>query len=119
MRAISILALSNDAIRAAVIADPYSAHPTIKHFQVFPLPNGTVVDGEVVDETTVKGLLETLVKRFKYPREDTALLYSSRRMVFREADFPYMALDDLRATLPFQAKSMIPLPAEELSLIHI
>lgn len=113
MRAISILALSNDAIRAAVIADPYSAHPTIKHFQVFPLPNGTVVDGEVVDETTVKGLLETLVKRFKYPREDTALLYSSRRMVFREADFPYMALDDLRATLPFQAKSMIPLPAEE------
>ena len=48
MRAISILALSNDAIRAAVIADPYSAHPTIKHFQVFPLPNGTVVDGEVV-----------------------------------------------------------------------
>ena len=65
MRAISILALSNDAIRAAVIADPYSAHPTIKHFQVFPLPNGTVVDGEVVDETTVKGLLETLVKRFR------------------------------------------------------
>ena len=113
MRAISILALSNDAIRAAVIADPYSTHPTIKHFRVFPLPNGTVVDGEVVDETTMKGLLETLVRRFKYPREDTALLYSSRRMVFREADFPYMALDDLRATLPFQAKSMIPLPTDE------
>ena len=100
MRAISILALSNDAIRAAVIADPYSAHPTIKHFQVFALPNGTVVDGEIVDETAVKGLLETLVKRFKYPREDTALLYSSRRMVFR-------------ATLPFQAKSLIPLPVDE------
>ena len=116
MRSITALSITNDAIRAAVIADPYSDLPTIKHFQAIPLPNGAVVDGEVVDHDVVAGLLNTLVKRFKFPREDTALVYSSRRMVFREADFPYMSLNDLKSTLPFQAKGMIPLPTEESEL---
>ena len=116
MRSITALSIANDAIRAAVIADPYSDLPTIKHFQAIPLPNGAVVDGEVVDHDVVAGLLNTLVKRFKFPREDTALVYSSRRMVFRETDFPYMSLNDLKSTLPFQAKGMIPLPIEESEL---
>ena len=71
---------------------------------------------EVVDAEVVTGLLKTLVQRFKFPRENTILVYSSRRMVFREADFPYMSLADLRSTLPFQAKGMIPLPIEESEL---
>ena len=74
------------------------------------------MDGEVVDAEVVTGLLKTLVQRFKFPRENTILVYSSRRMVFREADFPYMSLADLRSTLPFQAKGMIPLPIEESEL---
>ena len=45
MRSITALSIANDAIRAAVIADPYSDLPTIKHFQAIPLPNGAVVDG--------------------------------------------------------------------------
>ena len=68
MRSITALSIANDAIRAAVIADPYSDLPTIKHFQAIPLPNGAVVDGEVVDHDVVAGLLNTLVKRFKFPR---------------------------------------------------
>lgn len=116
MRAITALSIASDAIRAAVIADPYTDSPTIKHFQALPLPVGAVVDGEVVDAEVVTGLLKTLVQRFKFPRENTILVYSSRRMVFREADFPYMSLADLRSTLPFQAKGMIPLPIEESEL---
>lgn len=116
MRAITALSIASDAIRAAVIADPYTDSPTIKHFQALPLPSGAVVDGEVVDTEVVTGLLRTLVQRFKFPRENASLVYSSRRMVFREADFPYMSLADLRSTLPFQAKGMIPLPIEESEL---
>ena len=48
MRAITALSIASDAIRAAVIADPYTDSPTIKHFQALPLPVGAVVDGEVV-----------------------------------------------------------------------
>lgn len=32
MRAITALSIASDAIRAAVIADPYTDSPTIKHF---------------------------------------------------------------------------------------
>lgn len=38
MRAITALSIASDAIRAAVIADPYTDSPTIKHFQALPLP---------------------------------------------------------------------------------
>ena len=64
MRAITALSIASDAIRAAVIADPYTDSPTIKHFQALPLPSGAVVDGEVVDTEVVTGLLRTLVQRF-------------------------------------------------------
>lgn len=37
MRSITALSIANDAIRAAVIADPYSDLPTIKHFQAIPV----------------------------------------------------------------------------------
>ena len=104
MRSITALSIANDAIRAAVIADPYSDLPTIKHFQAIPLPNGAVVDGEVVDHDVVAGLLNTLVKRFKFPREDTALVYSSRRMVFREADFAYISLNVREIHLAFPSQ---------------
>lgn len=60
MRAITALSIASDAIRAAVIADPYTDSPTIKHFQALPLPVGAVVDGEVVDAEVVTGLLKTL-----------------------------------------------------------
>ena len=73
MRAITALSIASDAIRAAVIADPYTDSPTIKHFQALPLPVGAVVDGEVVDAEVVTGLLKTLVQRFKFPRENTIL----------------------------------------------
>ena len=53
MRAITALSIASDAIRAAVIADPYTDSPTIKHFQALPLPVGAVVDGEVVDAEPV------------------------------------------------------------------
>ena len=36
MRAITALSIASDAIRAAVIADPYTDSPTIKHFQALP-----------------------------------------------------------------------------------
>ena len=63
------------------------------------------------------GLLNTLGEAIQIsPARNTALVYSSRRMVFREADFPYMSLNDLKSTLPFQAKGMIPLPIEESEL---
>ena len=113
MKPITTLALANDAIRAAVIEDPYTAQPTVRDFKVLPLPTGAVADGEVINEEAVTELLKTLISKHHYPIENCALAYASRRMVFREATFPEMALEDLKASLPFQAKSLIALPVEE------
>ena len=115
MRSITALSIANDAIRAAVIADPYSDLPTIKHLAI-PLPNGAVVDGEVVDHDVVAGLLNTLVKRFQIPpRGHGSRLLQPTHGVSR-GGLSHMSLNDLKSTLPFQAKGMIPLPTEESEL---
>lgn len=116
MKPIVALAVSNDAIRAAVIANPYTKRPTVRRIVTEQLPVGAVTDGEVVDDKTVTGLLRSLVSHGRLPRSDVSLVYASRRMIYREAAFPEMALAELRETLPFQAKNIIPLPMEDTTL---
>ena len=45
MKPITTLSLSNDAIRAAVIANPYTERPQILQYRTIGLPTGAVVDG--------------------------------------------------------------------------
>lgn len=118
MSQITALMLSNDAVRAAVIDNPYSAKPRVQHFHMVPLPPGCVQDGEVIDDAKdkVAKLLSTLVTRHRYPTQNTALAYASRRLVLREANFPDMALEELRETLPYQAEGLIPLPVDQSRL---
>mgnify|MGYP006991880298 CR=1 FL=1 len=49
MKKMVALGLSNDAIRAAVVGNPYTKRPIIRQCRTIPLPAGAVVDGEVVD----------------------------------------------------------------------
>ncbi|MDD6373779.1 MAG: type IV pilus assembly protein PilM [Bifidobacteriaceae bacterium] len=115
MSQLTALMLSNDAVRAAIIGDPYSSKPKVLHFHMVPLPQGAVVDGEIADDAKDKvvTLLKTLIKNHRYPTDNVALAYASRRLVLREANFPDMGLDELRQTLPFQAEGLIPLPVDQ------
>lgn len=112
MKPITALSLSNDAIRAAVIANPYTERPQILQYRTVGLPTGAVVDGEVVDPQTMTGLLRGLIKNAKFPK-DLALVYTSRRVVYREMTFPEMPLAELHDTLPFQVKNYIALPVDD------
>ncbi len=113
MKPIVALALNNDAIRAAVIANPYTNSPTLRKIITVHLPVGAVADGEVVDGKVVTGILKNLIKHHEIPRSEALLVYSSRRMIYREASFPRMSLAELRETLRFQTKSIIPLPLDD------
>lgn len=58
------------------------------------------------------GLLRGLIKNAKFPK-DLALVYTSRRVVYREKTFPEMPLAELHDTLPFQVKNHIALPVDD------
>ena len=58
------------------------------------------------------GLLRGLIKNAKFPK-DLALVYTSRRVVYREKTFPEMPLAELHDTLPFQVKNYIALPVDD------
>lgn len=113
MKSIGALTISNDSICAAIIAEPFTSKPVIKKYKMLPLPHGAVVDGEATNRSAVTGLIKNMVKYGDLPKEDVYMVYSSRRMIFREASFPEMPLPELRETLPFQAKDKIALPVNE------
>ena len=113
MKSIGALTISNDSICAATIAEPFTSKPVIKKYKMLPLPHGAVVDGEATNRNAVTGLIKNMVKYGDLPKEDVYMVYSSRRMIFREASFPEMPLPELRETLPFQAKDKIALPVNE------
>lgn len=58
------------------------------------------------------GLLRGLIKNAKFPK-DLVLVYTSRRVVYREMTFPEMPLAELHDTLPFQGKNYIALPVDD------
>lgn len=58
------------------------------------------------------GLLRGLIKNAKFPK-DLVLVYTSRRVVYREMTFPEMPLAELHDTLPFQVKNYIALPVDD------
>lgn len=112
------LDIGTSAVRAAVVQTG-KGKPSLKRFGQVALPPGTVVGGEVVDETVMKDALAQLWKTAKLPKKRVVVGLANQRVIVRRIDLPYMDEDELRDSLAFQAQEYIPIPIEEASLDFI
>lgn len=109
------LDIGTSAVRAALV-ETRKGKPSLKRFGQVALPPGTVVGGEVVDETVMKDALSQLWKTAKLPKKRVVVGLANQRVIVRRIDLPYMDDDELRESLAFQAQEYIPIPVEEASL---
>jgi len=109
------LDIGTSAVRAALV-ETRKGKPTLKRFGQVALPPGTVVGGEVVDETVMKDALSQLWKTAKLPKKRVIVGLANQRVIVRRIDLPYMDDDELRESLAFQAQEYIPIPVDEASL---
>ena len=80
------------------------------------LPDGAVVDGEVIDPAAVAVAIKDLWRRTKIGSRHVTIGVANQRVVVRLVDLPWMQPDELRRSLAFQAGDYLPIPVDQTEL---
>jgi type IV pilus assembly protein PilM len=80
------------------------------------LPEGAVVDGEVIDPAAVAVAIKDLWRRTKIGSRRVIIGVANQRVVVRLVDLPWMQPEELRSTLAFQAGDYLPIPVDQTEL---
>ena len=80
------------------------------------LPDGVVVDGEVVEPGAVAIAIKDLWRRTKISSRRVIIGVANQRVVVRLVDVPWMQPNELRSSLAFQAGDYLPIPVDQTEL---
>lgn len=88
----------------------------LRRFFEAPLPDGLVVDGEIVDADLFGRELKGFVHQNKLRGRSTQVSVSNQKVIVRNIDMPEMTEAELQGALEYQAQDYIPIPVEEAVL---
>ena len=80
------------------------------------LPDGAVVDGEVIDPAAVAAAIKDLWRRTRINSRRVMIGVANQRVVGRLVDLPWMQPTELRSSLAFQAGDYLPIPVDQTEL---
>jgi type IV pilus assembly protein PilM len=80
------------------------------------LPEGVVVDGEVVEPGAVAIAIKDLWRRTRISSRRVVIGVANQRVVMRLVDVPWMEPNELRSSLAFQAGDYLPIPVDQTEL---
>jgi type IV pilus assembly protein PilM len=105
------LDIGTTAVRLVQVGT-HRGQPRVQRSGEVGLPQGAVREGEVADVEAVAAAIKTLWAQVKPSSKRVHLGLANRRVVIRQVDLPWLPLDELRASLPFQAQDLLPMPVE-------
>jgi type IV pilus assembly protein PilM len=89
------------------------AGPAVANFGAVPLPAGTVKGGVIVDDKAVTAALKQLWHGAKFRTRRVILGVTNRQAVVRTISVSNLPARELRKSLPFQVRDMLPLAVEK------
>jgi len=108
------------AVRAAILAPARSHDPeqlmTIEDMGEAALPDGTVVDGVVVEPASLTRVLTEMWKQYDFGCRRVIIGISNAQVVVRALQMPRLPPDQLARALPFQAREVVALPLDKALL---
>ncbi len=113
------LDIGTTAVRAAEVefgSGGQAGVPTLHHAAAVPLPPGAVRDGEVVEHRVVSDAIKSLWAKGGFSSKDVVLGVGNQRVVVRELELPWMPLNQLKASLPFQVQELLPVASSDALL---
>jgi type IV pilus assembly protein PilM len=103
--------IGTSAVRAVEVALG-GAKPVVVCFGQVPLPPGSMVDGEVVDEEAVAGALRHLWRIAGISSTDVVLGVGGLRTIVRELVLPWVSDDEVDSAVRLQAEEVVPFPPD-------
>jgi type IV pilus assembly protein PilM len=110
--------IGTSAVRIAEVTSGRGGASLVRFGQA-ALPEGAVVDGEIVDAGPVSETVAQLIKRTKVRSKKATLGIANQRVVVRQVDLPYLDEKEFRASLKYQVADHIPMPTEDAELDFI
>jgi type IV pilus assembly protein PilM len=89
---------------------------TLEKFGQVALPEGSVRDGEVVDQDAVAEAVKQLWAHTKFSSKKVVIGVSNGKVIVRQVDLPWLPDDELKKSLPFQVQDFIPIPVDHAVL---
>jgi type IV pilus assembly protein PilM len=112
------LDIGSAAVRAAEIVIG-SNGPEFVNFGQVALPPGSVAGGVVSDPATVTLAIQRLWKERKFSSKEVLMAVANQQVVARSMDLPWVEPSELKASLPYLVRDVLPLPVEEAVLDFI
>jgi type IV pilus assembly protein PilM len=105
------LDIGSSSIRAVEVRRNKDEH-TLTNFGQIPLPRGAVVGGVLQDMVAVTGALKQLWAACKFDTRRVRLGVTNPQLVVREMSVSNLPAKEMRRSLPFQVRDMLPLAVE-------
>lgn len=93
-----------------------SGRVKLREYYEDPLPEGLVVDGEIVDADLFARELKGFVSRHGLKGKAVHVGVSNQKVIVRNIDMPEMTEVELRGAIEYQAQDYIPIPVEDVVL---
>ncbi|WP_312676779.1 type IV pilus assembly protein PilM [Microbacterium sp.] len=116
MAAVVALDLSRRGIRGVQIDAPYTSNPKISRYGAVSVPDGTIFDGEIIDERRATAAIKELWKSARFTTKRVTLGIANRKVVVREMTLPNMPKAQRRTSLRYAVEGQLPIDLDDAIL---
>ncbi|MGY1550219.1 type IV pilus assembly protein PilM [Microbacterium sp. A588] len=116
MAGVVALDLSRRGLRGVQVDAPYSERPKLSKFAAVTVPEGTIFDGEIIDERRGVAAIKDLWKAGGFTTNKVVFGISNRKVVVREVVLPDIAGARRKAALRFAVEGQVPIDLDDAIL---
>ncbi|MFF2633792.1 type IV pilus assembly protein PilM [Microbacterium sp. NPDC058021] len=116
MAAVVALDLSRGGLRGVQVEAPYTARPKLTRFAAVEVPEGTIFDGEIIDQRRATVAIKQLWKAGRFTTNKVVFGVSNRKVVVREVTLPAFTGPRRKTSLRFAVEGQVPIDLDDAIL---